>query len=197
MIFKKLDTTNVSEIALLHYNSFENFFLTSLGKSFLLQFYKAILSHPNGLGIGVYNETELLGFAVGSQNNSAFYKALLRKNGIKMLWAALPVLLISPAKLKRLAVSFKSSSNKKHTGLPVLLSICIAPGSKSKGIGSRLISEFEAELIKNNLSELILTTDKYNNDYTNSFYLRNNYHLTDSFFQGKREMNLYYKKIKE
>lgn len=191
----KLNFNNAKAVSELHYIAFKNFFLTSLGKPFLLAFYKAIMKHPDGIAIGLYDNAQLLGFAVGTKRNEGFYASLLYHNWFKLGLAALPSLILNPLKIGRLFLSFETSRNTNQKCMPSLLSICVSPNNSSKGLGSILLQEFERELLKNDLDELVLTTNTNDNDNANIFYLKNNYNLTDSFFQGKREMNLYYKKL--
>jgi GNAT superfamily N-acetyltransferase len=195
MVIKKLDTSDAKSIAEVHYESFKNFFLTSLGKPFLVQFYKSVLSHPNGFGFGVLFEGELVGFAIGTKNSSKFYKSILKSNGIKMGIAAFVRLLINPSKIKRLINAFLSSNVSLYKEIPVLLSICVSIRVESKGVGKQLLNAFENELKIKGFNSVALTTDTYDNDYVNQFYTRNNYLKVKSFFQGKREMNLYHKTL--
>ncbi len=186
---------DAAKIATLHHTAFKDFFLTSLGKSFLKTFYESVLSHPNGLGCGAFIETELIGFAIGTKSNTGFYKSIVSRNGPALMFNAFWNLLLNPFKLKRLIQSFLTSGDLGYKGIPVLLSICVSNQSESKGIGKQLLAAFEDELKLNKFKELILTTDNKNNDYVNQFYLRNHFVKVQSFFQGKREMNLYHKKI--
>jgi GNAT superfamily N-acetyltransferase len=202
MIYKKLTVNDANDIAKLHYEAFKDFFLTSLGKRFLTIFYQAVLTHPNGLGIGVYDEdNQFSGFAVGTLNNAGFYSSIIKNKWLALGWAAIPAIIMSPGKLKRLLTSIiatkTTGSNDTYIELPSLLSICIKPGKHSKGIGTILINNFEKQILSKGLFELTLTTDASNNEYTNSFYQKNDYVCVKSFFQGEREMNLYYKELKK
>jgi hypothetical protein len=42
---------------------------------------------------------------------------------------------------------------------------------------------------------LYLTTDSEGNDSTNSFYLRSGFLKKNSYFQGKRKMNVYFRDL--
>ncbi|TKC56957.1 GNAT family N-acetyltransferase [Pedobacter hiemivivus] len=194
---KRLTHRKAKEVSDLHHDVFKDFFLTSLGKSFLEVFYEKVLSHKNEVSIGAFHKGKLIGFAIGADNNSGFYKSILISNSLKMFAVALPNLISKPYNISRLLRSLLSFSGASHKDAPVLLSICVANQLESKGVGKRLLEAFEQELFKRELTELILTTDAVNNHYVNKFYLNNNYICVRSFFQGKREMNLYYKEIKK
>lgn len=192
---RKLNTLNSEKIANLHFETFKGFFLTSLGRDFLKEFYRGILSHANGIGYGAFNNDELIGFAVGTSNNSGFYKSLIKINGVKMAMAGFFNLILSPQKIKRLATSILSNENSSYKEIAVLLSICVLNQQESKGIGKNLLLTFENDLKERKLNKLILTTDALNNEYVNQFYIRNNYLKVQTLLQGKRQMNLYYKEI--
>lgn len=193
---RRLDAKDAEDIASLHYQAFKNFFLTSLGRRFLAVFYRALLSHPKGTGIGIYHGPILVGFAIGTQNSTGFYKSLIYSRGFAMAFAALPQLILAPFKIKRLLIPILASQDLQFTNLPSLLSICVSPDHISQGLGRQLLEEFEFELLKNHCHSLLLTTDCHDNDHVNQFYIRNKYICVQSFFHGKREMNLYYKRIK-
>lgn len=192
---KKLNENDVKAVTLLHDSSFKGFFLTSLGKSFLEVFYKGILRHEYGFGFGAFHGEELVGFAIGTNNNTGFYRAILKKNSLKMLFASFPNLIVNPGSVKRIILSLLSFKNTDYTDVPVLLSICVSQKKEAKGIGKQLLAAFENELKLAGNTELILTTDAKDNDYVNQFYGRNGYILVQSFLQHKREMNLYHKNV--
>lgn len=192
---RALKNSDIKEVAELHYNSFKGFFLTSLGRPFLRAFYKAVISHEKSVNFGAFRDNELIGFAIGTENNSGFYKSILKTNSLKMMVVALPNLISKPLNIKRLISSLFTSNASEYQNIPVLLSICVSQQQESKGVGKMLLEVFENELRGRTLKELILTTDTQDNEYVNQFYQRNNYSLIQSFFQGKREMNLYHKKL--
>ena len=195
LVVRKLKIEDSQAIANLHFDSFKGFFLTSLGVSFLKIFYNAVLSNSKGLGVGIFYKGQLLGFAVGTSNKEGFYKTIFRSSGIDMFLKAFPKLITNPSKINRLVVTLMSSNKADYSASPSLLSICVSGDTSFKGLGSKLIREFEKELAQNKYSTVVLTTDKHNNDYVNQFYIRNQYLCIHSFSQGRREMNFYYKKL--
>lgn len=193
---RSLNIIDMERVADLHYHSFKGFFLTSLGKLFLKIFYNAVIKHKNGFGLGAFDsDNNLLGFAIGTSNSSGFYRSILKDNGLKMIKASFNQLMLKPNNLIQLLRSLLSFSKVEYNDIPTLLSICVSDKFESKGIGRKLLIAFEDNLKLKGFTELILTTDAHNNEYVNQFYLRNDYRLDLSFLQGKRKMNLYYKKI--
>ncbi len=191
---RKLYPNDAKAIALLHHQSFKGFFLTSLGINFLEVFYRSVLLHRQGLGFGVFKESELVGFSLGAQQNTGFYTSVIKQHWLSLIWSALPKLL-NPLKVKRLLSSFRSPQDSTFTNVPVLLSICVSKNHESKGFGGQLLQIFESDLLKLGHKSLLLSTDADNNVSVNKFYQHNNYTFVKSYFQGKREMNLYYKQL--
>jgi ribosomal protein S18 acetylase RimI-like enzyme len=195
---KFLSKKDAIQVALLHKKAFSGFFLTGLGVSFLSVFYQSIFRHHKSIKIGLFDDQKLIGFAVGAKNSKSFYSSILKKNFIYLASSAFFPLLFNPLKIYRLFKSLTSQKKTDETILDdaILLSICVDPTSKTKGYGKILLSNFEKVAFK--FSALIsLTTDAENNDKVNSFYAKNGYELHNSFYQGKRKMNCYIKKLKE
>lgn len=195
---KSLKTEDIKNISILHQIAFKNFFLTSLGPDFLIQFYTSILRSKDGIAIGAFdNNNKLVGFAIGANTKNGFYKSLLKNNFIPLLFSAFFNLLKQPLKIKRLLQSLLTSetSNEEFIDYATLLSICVDPDKKGQKIGKLLLEAFENETL-NYSKGISLTTDKYDNDYVNNFYISNNYILNNEFSQGNREMNFYIKKFK-
>lgn len=196
IIIKKLKIEDSREIASLHNLAFFNFFLTSLGISFLNVFYSSIIKSDQGIALGAFYEDKLVGFAIGAKNKSGFYKTLLQRNFISLSLSASISLIKSPIKIIKLLQSFfsKESSDEIYLNYATLLSICVNPEKKGQKIGKLLLEAFELEVSKYK-NAISLTTDKRNNDYVNKFYTSNNYILVNQYNQGKREMNFYIKKL--
>jgi GNAT superfamily N-acetyltransferase len=192
-----LEHKDAYDIAKLHLKSFSGFFLTSLGYSFLVIFYKSVINNKNSINLGVFENNKLIGFAIGSIKSESFYKILLKENFFQLLFSLLKPVIVNPYNIIKLLKSFKSSNNKINIkDSAVLLSICVNPNSHLKGIGTVLVKEFEQEIFKYS-NTLALTTDSLNNEKVNLFYIRNGYNLHSQFFQSKRLMNFYVKnKIK-
>jgi hypothetical protein len=195
MTVRKLEIGDAKKIATLHDNAFPNFFLTTLGKSFLSAFYKSIINSETGIAIGVFQEENLLGFAIGSSRKSGFYSEIFKRNFFNLGIRCLPSVIRNPKIIIRIFKSLFAKEEPEGFILDnaTLLSICVDPKENKKGLGMLILKEFEKEvfLISNGIS---LTTDCDNNDHVNKFYLKNNYKLVSDFTQGERRMNLYYKK---
>jgi len=197
MQLKKLGSKDSKSIAELHERAFPSFFLTSLGREFLEKFYHSILKDSNGLAVGIFEDEELVSFAVGAIMKEGFYKRLLYRNAFQLFFAAFPKIFRNPLLMFRLAQSFASRETIEMdiSEGSRLLSICVDPSLRKKGYGRCALMEFESEVAK--VSSLItLTTDAEKNDSVNKFYLSHGYALASNFFISKRKMNLYIKSFK-
>jgi ribosomal protein S18 acetylase RimI-like enzyme len=194
MELRKLQLLECSKVAKLHLEAFPSFFLTSFGNSFLKTFYTSMLKHPDGIYIGLFDKQNIVAFAVGASKKRGFYTAILKKNGLILILKSLPFLLKSPNKLVRLlkALKTKDTNDDKILDSATLLSICVSPKYRDKGIGNEILKAFE-EIAFQTSKGISLTTDAINNDYVNNYYKKNGYSLLKQFEQGTRKMNLYYK----
>jgi hypothetical protein len=195
-----IDFSDIEEISELHHKAFKNFFLTSLGTSFIKYFYTIILRHKNSVSILLKYDNKIVGFAIGTLNNNHFYKDIIVKNIFSFSLEILKIILKNPLFILKLINKIKySNSSSQHNltdNLPCLLSICIDPELESKGMGKIILKEFEYKLIKKNATRYFLTTDSHENDYVNNFYLKNgfaNIHIIKKY--NNRYMNVYLKNI--
>jgi|688.fasta_scaffold783752_1 ribosomal protein S18 acetylase RimI-like enzyme len=189
--FKKYN----KQIVNIHSNAFKNFYLTSLGKPFLNEFYNSILNHNNGFIIGLIFQNRLVAFAAGTSCEQNFFSDIFKKNFFSLALSCMPALFKNPLKIfSVLEHLINVKSNKEKRTNASLLSICVDPSFPNMGFGQIILKEFENELFKVN-DRITLTTDALNNQYVNNFYIKNDYLLHSEFFQGKRKMNLYIKKF--
>lgn len=198
ILIRRLLYTDNKELAYIHNIAFKDFFLTSLGVKFLETFYASILKHPNGFGVGLWQNGEIVGFGVGTSQHNGFYKNLIRSNGAYLLIAALLPIIKNPLKLYRIINNlFAKSDFEINKQTFTLLSICVNINKQSKGIGKKVLKSFEIECKKLGAKEVLLTTSRENNDNVNDFYKNNSYILQTSYKVNKqnREMNVYNKKI--
>lgn len=196
MTIKKLVSNDSVRMTEIHTNSFKGFFLTSLGSRFLVKFYRALLNHPLGLGVGIYYNGQLIGFAVGTTQEKGFYRQLLWSNVFGLLQSAMISLLKKPSKILYLLSSLKGGSRSYRHNYGSLLSICIDSTMQKNGAGKKLITAFEYELKNRGCKSVSLTTDAENNDKVNYFYTGQGYSLIEVFTTANgRSMNLFLKEL--
>lgn len=191
---RKAKIEDLNQIIQIHMERFSNFFLTSLGKSFLKTFYKAFLTNP-GILLVLEDEGEVRGFAAGSTDNRGFFKKLLRNNFIEFAFSGVKILITNPSALKRIALN-AGKSEKNSLIFAELLSI--ATRKNKRGYGKILLKEFEKEAARENENNLplSLTTDFENNEKAVQFYKDCGYEVHEVFESyQKRKMYRFLKKI--
>lgn len=181
--YKKVNTSKYHEIAKVHLNSFEDFFLTSLGEGFLKAYYKACLKNERAIAICALNgQEEIVGFGIGTSLSKDFHKMLLKNNFFDFFGQALRLALSRPSALFRLAQNLSKKSTDNDDGnYAELLSIAVLPKMGNLGVGKGLIGEFEREALKRKCKKIALTTDSKNNSKVIKFYENMGYLLYSEF----------------
>lgn len=184
MKFRRIEIDDCDQIVDLHLLTFKDFFLSSLGASFLKTYYKSCINSENSIGICVINEDQkIIGFAVGNLLSKGFHINLIKGNIFPFLYQGLKLLLTKPLAIIRLIKNLmKGGSENNDTGLySELLSIGVNPSVKGKGIGKKLILEFENVLRSHNCKKVALTTDYVDNSYAINFYNKLGYEVYYDF----------------
>ncbi|SKB87608.1 hypothetical protein SAMN05660477_01578 [Soonwooa buanensis] len=186
---------DLHQVVDIHLDRFQSFFLSSLGKIFLIEFYRGFLKRP-GLLLVLEDEGKVVGFAAGSYDNNSFFKKLLKNNLFGFAKAGFVILFSNPLALKRLS-SNASKSSQEMLNFAELLSI--ATISNKKGYGKILLSAFETILKNDENFELpiSLTTDVVGNEKVVQFYKDSGYQIHNEFESyNARKMYRFIKKTK-
>jgi ribosomal protein S18 acetylase RimI-like enzyme len=171
MEVKKVPKEDIHQVVKVHKASFKGFFLTELGDHFLKVYYDCVRRDARGVLLGFYENEELYGFAAATLMSKGFNKHLVKANifqfsiiGIRLLFTRIPALI-------RLYNNFtKTDSTVDDSGeYAELLSIGVSEKKQGQGIGKKLLTALENEIIAK-ASRLSLTTDYYNNEKTINFY---------------------------
>jgi ribosomal protein S18 acetylase RimI-like enzyme len=171
MEVKKIPKEDIYKVVKVHKTSFKGFFLTDLGNHFLKVYYDCVRKDPRGVLLGFYENQELCGFAAATLMSKGFNKHLVGANlfqfsiiSIRLLFTRIPALI-------RLYNNFtKTNSTVDDTGeYAELLSIGVSEKKQGQGIGKKLLTALENEII-GKVSRLSLTTDYYHNEKTINFY---------------------------
>jgi len=172
MEIRKPDKEEIYEISNIHLKAFKGFFLSELGKEFLIIYYNAIRKNSRGILIGCYDDKELLGFCAATTLSTGFNSYLVKRNFLNFAKTGLILLFNKPKALVRLIKNFtKTNSSNNDTGnYAELLSIGVSPSAQGKGVGKRLLLSLEEYLREKQIAELSLTTDFYDNEKTLTFY---------------------------
>lgn len=170
---RRATINDVETIVKIHEQAFPDFFLTTLGKSFLCLYYKCMCNCDDAVTLCAEEEGELKGFATSSYYSHGFNTTLIKKNLFKFGLMGVELMFTKPKAILRLAKNL----DKKAEGNAVedngeyaeLYSIAVIPGNQGSGIGKKLLIATEEYVAKHN-SKISLTTDYYNNEKTIGFY---------------------------
>lgn len=132
-------------VADLHQSGIATGFLSSLGRTFLRQLYRAIPTCPAGFGFVWVEADNVLGFIACAEDTGRLYKQALRRRG---LWMAIPLIrfLCRPSVIRRMIQTLRYPSTCE-ADLPwaELLSIVVAERGRGRGIGRALVSAMGEE----------------------------------------------------
>lgn len=171
------------QIVDIHIQSFKNFFLTTLGRQFLITFYKSFIKSNEAVTVVSYDESgDLTGFAMGSVRAAGFYKRLLLTNIMCFSIETARLLFKNPGAIIRLTRNLTKSGEKEtNRDYSELLSISTLPEFKGQGVGNQLLEAFESRVKEKSGYFISLTTDYYNNEDVVRFYTRCGYKVAEDF----------------
>lgn len=189
--YRKMESTDVKEVSLIHQAAFENFFLTTLGLSFLETYYKACLKNQYTIAYcALDKDGKLVGFATGSLISKGYHKSVFLHHIFPFLISLAISILKKPTVLVRLAKNLEKTDQKDDDGdYAELLSIGVDPSCKGGGVGKTLLNYFKQEVKNRGGRRIVLTTDKMNNDAVLGFYKNLGFMIFYEFIAfPKREM---------
>jgi len=194
VIIREAKLNDLDQIVDVHFLAFPDFFLTSLGRSFLIQYYKVYINFSH-IAFVVDDNGTIEGFVVGSNNSADFYNDMKKEAVHFILPVFMNIVNIQLCKkvFKRaFSVFFKkkvNSSLKSYDGLNELTSIGVNPIDQNRGMGSKLLEKYEQLCITRNVDGITLTTDADDNDKVLKFYKKSGYFIDQNFVQDdKRNM---------
>ena len=191
--YNKAKHSDSSKMTLVHLDTFDGFFLSSLGYGFLNTYYNTCIKNSDAVAICATDcETEkIIGFSIGCYNSNGFNKKLIKKNFLKYLLRSILIIFTKPNALIRLLNNLtKRDKNENDIGdYGELFSIAVDKDYQGLGIGKNLLKKFEYELKQKSVKKVTLTTDKKNNDNVLKFYRKFGYNVYYDFVSyPKREM---------
>jgi ribosomal protein S18 acetylase RimI-like enzyme len=169
---------NAHEIAKLHIDVFPNFFLSTLGTSFLTTYYKSCLKSKESITICAVDRRtkKILGFAIGCINSKGFNKRLIFSNLNIYIYEITVLIFTKPLAIIRLIKNLKKGNNLMDKGnYAELFSIGVSPNYGGLGIGKQLLYKFETQVKNKGVNTITLTTDLDSNDGVLNFYKKGGY----------------------
>jgi len=187
--------TDIESVVDIHLAAFAGFFLSSMGKHFLKDFYETTLLDKSSIALISLQGDEISGFAVGTVAPRGFYRRTILKNWQRFLVASIIPILNEPQTALRLFKRLLMTTQSNYIdNQALLMSIAVYPSRQRSGIGKRLIQCFSTEAERRGATSISLITDKLNNDPTNQFYIRSGFICTNSYITSEgRPMNEYRK----
>ena len=147
---KKAEIGDVNSIVAIHKQAFPDFFLTTLGDSFLRLYYGCMCKCDEALALCAVEEGKVVGFALSALKSAGFNSRLIKSNMMPFMGEAIKLLFTRPMSLVRLVRNFtkKSSSIEDDGNYAELFSIGVSPSCQGKGVGSLLLVENERVITK-------------------------------------------------
>jgi ribosomal protein S18 acetylase RimI-like enzyme len=186
---------DLDAIVKIHIMEFPDFFLTITGKRFLKQLYRCFIIYPNGICLVACENNETAGFVAGTICPESFFKMVKRRRWLMFAFSLLPAIFLHPFRILRkiaAAIFYRGEVPPSYKDAALLSSVAVRSSNSHKGIGRQLVFAFLDKVRNAKIDAVFLTTDKYNNDRVNKFYLQLGFFLESSFMQsGRRVMNRY------
>lgn len=189
----KNDKASIERVVAVHMETFTGFFLTFMGKGFLMQMYKSYCEHEQSELLGAYEDGKLIGFLAWSGDMSGLYKFMIKKKLFAFGWYSAGAFFRKPTVFMRLVRAFlKPSESSREEAYVELASIGVDPAIKSRGVGSHLIDALKERVDFSKYAYVTLETDAENNEGANHFYKKNGFVLERSYATHEgRPMNEY------
>ena len=193
--YRKSKVSDSNEIAKIHLKSFPNFFLSTLGYSFLKTYYRSCAKSKEAISICAIKEDDkkLIGFAVGCSNSAGFNKKLIFSNLLEYSYRSIILLFTKPMALIRLSKNLAKKFDRGDKGnYAELLSIGVLPDQSGFGIGQNLLLKIENQLREKGINTITLTTDADSNDSVLRFYNKSGYTVYYDFetFPNRKMLKL-------
>ncbi len=156
-------------VAKVHRKCFPEYFITTFGESLIEEYYRCYLKIDNLFVVAKEGET-IIGFCMGYRQGSNARSTFLKENKIKLsLKMILQIfrrnkLVITKCWNYFLGYFVRKKSETKCSKIVDgdLLSICVLPEFRGKGISVELVKEFEKLLTEQNIGEYLLSVYKTN-----------------------------------
>jgi ribosomal protein S18 acetylase RimI-like enzyme len=162
---------DVPAVVDLHLRAFPGFFLSFLGPRFLAVLYRSAVELREIALVAAVGD-RITGFAMGSADPGRFFRRLLRAHQFEFAIAALPAVARRPGTALRIARALRKPSDAaKPAGTATLLSLAVDPALQTRGQGRLLVRAFSRECGARGAACVDLTTDKFENDAVNAFYI--------------------------
>ncbi len=132
---------DVETVVDIHIAGFPGFFLTSLGRKFLLLYYSEVIRSQLGIAFVYTREGRILGFAAGYFNPGKFYLRLFLRRAFAFAFYSLRAVanqpLIIPRIIRSVLMRFGAPKNEN---VAELASLAVLPNEEGRGYGLAIIA---------------------------------------------------------
>lgn len=190
-MIRRMERKDSKECAHLHYCSIENSFLSEFGSFFLERLYEGLVKSRNCTGYVYIENSEVLGFIVGSRNMDKFLRNLILRKFFVLAPFVFFRLLTKPYLVKNVFETFFYSGKSTIGNVKAeLVSIAVKEDRIGKGIGTTLFNELVNSFRKGNIYEfkVIVGKDIVN---ANKFYKALGFDFVFTFNMYGKDINLY------
>lgn len=158
-----MTSNDLSWSTALHRATLPNGFFVRLGPRFLRHYHRSFIESPHSLAITIEDAGVPIGFAVGTVDDQAHYRRVLRTCGLRMAASVLAGLAVRPSEALRfgrsrarryvrgaIRLAGRPRGGHPSAGLRpqgTLVHIAVDPRCHGQGCGGRLLAAFEDELI--------------------------------------------------
>lgn len=171
IVIRSAAKSDVPEIVSVHLRSFVGFFLTFLGPAFLSEFYRDLCAAEDAVLMVATSGGSVVGFAGGVLDENRFFSQLVRTKKWAYAKASIGALFRRPAVVRRLIRARRRGSEPTDASISAtLLSIGVDPDIQGRGVGSKLITAFAAQMTALGQPVFSLTSDAEDNEATLGFY---------------------------
>ena len=184
---------DLSDIVAVHESAFANSFLTQLGRGFLRKYYALVVSYRGGiLLVKGRRASRVEGFVCGFVNPEVFYGRMSQSKGL-FVWPILCALIRHPSLIGRILHGVQRvERHRARTVSCELSSLAVRPELGGRGTGKALVSAFIERAWCLGAQQVVVQTDKNENEPANAFYRRVGFQLSQRFQRQKgRWMNEY------
>lgn len=195
VVARPMTRLDVDSVVMTHRSAMPDFFLSSMGTSFLKTYYASLIYDPTAIArVAIDSSGDVVGFAVGSTNPSGFYRRLLTRRWLAFAAAAVPGLLRNPGATWRIVRAIRYPSTQPHgDNLGGLYSIGVRSDTQGRGVGRTLVNAFLEEARARGSSAVYLHADAAGNDGWNALLQKMGWRLESTFSTPEgRRMNEYW-----
>jgi len=178
VVMRPARAEDLDAIVSIHARAFRGFFLTALGRRFLLELYRGFLKSLDGRLTVAEADGGIAGFTAGTFAPDRFFRTLLVTRWFAFGWAAVGSVIQHPhSVLPRLlaALRYSGDAPERLTAAGLLSAIAVEPHLSGKGVGGMLISAYCEEAARHWLRFVYLMTDRDGNESGNLFYERHGF----------------------